>query len=84
MNPKNKNMTLKEKFQEWHDTPTNETVEENILELEQIADDYAIEFAEWVYKQPEIKVVKKSGVDNFYMRMSSKELLEIFKKEKGL
>ena len=41
-------MKLSEKFQEWHDSPTNETVEGNIIELVKIADEYAIEFAEWL------------------------------------
>ena len=53
-------------------------------EIEKTADDYAIEFAEWITQQSEVKIIKKSGLDNSYMRMSSKELLEIFKKEKGL
>lgn len=69
-------MTLKEKFQEWHDTPTNETVEENILELEQIADDYAIEFAEWF--------VLRYTEAVFYRESYTEDLLEEFKKEKGL
>jgi hypothetical protein len=39
-------------------------------ECEKIADDYAIEFAEWLFD------VSRIG--------TTKELLEIFKKEKGL
>lgn len=69
-------MTLKEKFQEWHDTPTNETVEENILELEQIADDYAIEFANWF--------VLRYTEAFFYRENYTEDLLKEFKKEKGL
>lgn len=69
-------MTLKEKFQEWHDTPTNETVEENILELEQIADDYAIEFANWF--------VLRYTEAVFYREDYTEDLLKEFKKEKGL
>lgn len=42
-----------------------------------IADDYAIEFAEWY----EFMVREN---DNLNERFTSKELLEIFKKEKGL
>ena len=53
-------------------------------EIEKTADDYAIEFSEWITQQSEVKIIKKSGLDSSYMRMSSKELLEIFKKEKGL
>jgi hypothetical protein len=65
-------MTLRDKFQKWHDSPTNETVAENITELEQIADDYAMEFAHWCEWQ-DGKAFK-----------TFQELLEIFKKEKGL
>ena len=44
-------MTLRDKFQKWHDSPTNETVAENIIELEQIADEHATEFATWVVRR---------------------------------
>lgn len=44
--------------------------------LEKIADDYAIEFAEWIDKN------HKSISLEIYS--NKKELLEIFKKEKGL
>lgn len=58
-------MTLKEKFKkatsQWFDT----------TECEQIADDYAIEFAEWLFEY------NKTGY-------TTDELLLIFKKEKGL
>ena len=47
-------------------------------------DDFAIGFAEWIKLQPKYKKIKKSGLDNCYIEMSSKELLEIYKKEKGL
>lgn len=39
----------------------------------ELADDYAIEFAGWIY-----------DCDFEYPKLSPKELLEIFKKEKGL
>jgi hypothetical protein len=42
--------------------------------FEQIADDYAIDFLDWVFGQPKFKVKHNS----------KRELLEIFKKEKGL
>jgi hypothetical protein len=41
--------------------------------IEQIADDYAIEFAEWLIEN---KILSS--------KMPTKELLEMFKKEKGL
>ena len=42
-----------------------------------IADDYAIEFAEWISKQ-------KYNLDFWVRDNQTKNLLEIFKKEKGL
>jgi hypothetical protein len=63
-------MTLKEKFEEiliafwtseWED------------ECEKVADDFAIEFAEWVM----------NNCDEF-PRIDQKLILKIFKKEKGL
>jgi hypothetical protein len=78
-------MKLKEKFQEWHDSPTNKTVAENIIELEKIADDYAIEFAHWMhnncfYNGYSLYKMYVKGDEQFELE----ELLEIFKKEKGL
>lgn len=67
-------MTLKEKFQEWHDTPTNETIAENIIDLEQIADEFAIGFAEWC-RENYIKHTILGNVKGY------KELLEIYKKD---
>jgi hypothetical protein len=61
-------MTLKEKFKQWLDTKPNVIFRDT--QLEKIADDYAIEFAKWC---------SKLKIDNW-----EKELLEIFKKEKGL
>jgi hypothetical protein len=65
-------MTLKEKF-----IKESLDIRYQVLEpekFEQIADDYAIEFAEWSWNE------ELAGI-NLY---STKELLEIFKKEKGL
>ena len=39
-------MTLKEKFKQWLDTEPRIQIRE--VQLEVIADDYAIEFAEWL------------------------------------
>lgn len=39
-------MTLKEKFKQWLDTKPRIQIRE--VQLEVIADDYAIEFAEWL------------------------------------
>ena len=79
-------MTLKEKFQKWHDSLTNETVAENIIELEKIADDYAIEFlkfTECTYSFGSI-AGKWYSHANTLKKYTTEELLKIFKKEKGL
>lgn len=63
-------MTLKQKF-----IKESCDIRYQVLEpakFEKIADDYAIEFAEWLIKRQ----------TNYFE--SLKELLEIFKKEKGL
>jgi hypothetical protein len=65
-------MTLKDKLEvikNYDDQDPHET-------FMKIADDYAIEFSEWVLLRHYLKLVKKDT--------TSKQLLEIFKKEKGL
>ena len=81
-------MTLKEKFLNIEDSQSryggNLMFENEAKECEKIADDYAIEFAEWLrvnyYDNGELWTEWNSD-DNTH---SSEELLEIFKKEKGL
>lgn len=79
-------MTLKSKFlklyhkfaisDEWEGSLEDDAVK--------IADDYAIEFAEW--KDKFIDEVADWKQDGVYLknRYTTKELLEIYKKEKGL
>jgi hypothetical protein len=62
-------MKLKEKFKQWLDTEPRIQIRE--VPLEDIADKFAIGFAEWLNKDKETK-------------NRLKELLEIYKKEKGL
>ena len=73
-------MTLKEKFKQWLDTQPRLQIRE--VQLEVIADDYAIEFSDWVIQ------LQCSHIDSLdyhlYLDNNTKELLEIFKKEKGL
>lgn len=85
--------SLKEKFNEisckdcampYCDSNCTMLSDRELNKLEQIADDYAIEFAEWledsIYKENnfiKMDVVKR-------IKYTTKELLEIFKKEKGL
>ena len=71
-------MTLKEKFQKitywWRQAD----------ELEKIADDFAVNFANWSWGKILITI---NEIDLFEYRFNvytSKELLEIYKKEKGL
>lgn len=67
-------MTLKEKFQNIDDEGKTWS---QIYDLhEKIADDYAIEFALWVKNN--VKILTR--IPNY----TDKEVLEIFKKEKGL
>lgn len=70
-------MTLIEKFHQWLKTEPFSSKERPTLreaQCEKIADDYAIEFAEWIEEY-------QGGTPNSKIL---KELLEIFKKEKGL
>ena len=71
-------MTLIEKF----DKATDGWIVSHACE--EIADDYAIEFGKWILKQ-----YLSPSLDDLYVNdkgdlISVKELLEIFKKEKGL
>ncbi len=64
-------MTLREKFKPKVSINTDGEAGRYATECEQIADDYAIEFAYWLLtEKDETKTLR--------------ELLEIFKKEKGL
>ena len=79
-------MTLKEKLCEPFDGLKIETANK----LEKIADDYTIEFAEWIddfYYQHDVQKNKyarsrQDFIDGEVFRI--KDLLKIFKKEKGL
>jgi len=64
-------MTLKERFKQWLDTDPRLQIRE--VQLEVIAEEFAIEFGQWLLNQPyRVKYNDK------------KELLEIYKKEKTL
>jgi hypothetical protein len=72
-------MTLKEKFKKQLDTATP-TLNRPIYQAEQcekIADEFAIEFAEWCVKNELFYSIQ-------YGRIKTLELLEIYKKQKGL
>jgi hypothetical protein len=79
-------MTLKEKFKQWLDTDPRYQIRD--VQLEVIADEFAIGFAEWssFYREKNRNhkldmLHSKSKYDESY---TTKELLEIYKKEKGL
>jgi hypothetical protein len=74
-------MTLREKFKPFaYFSDGNNSMEreyqreDNAIECEQIADDYAIDFLNWY-------ISKSSIMDKKYIGKTSNELLEIFKKE---
>ena len=72
-------MTLREKFHQWLRTEPFNSKERPTLreaQCEVIAEDFAIGFAEWV--------LREQFVLGFNSDQSIKELLEIYKKEKGL
>lgn len=90
-------MTLKERFDKisckdcdmpYCDIKCTILSERELNKLNQIADDYAIEFKEWSWNK--YKYLKGKGwfQTSYELEMglfsSTKELLEIFKKEKGL
>lgn len=54
------------------------------LNKEALADNYAIEFAEWVRKETYYENLTKEFIYNRNVYKNEKVLLEIFKKEKGL
>jgi hypothetical protein len=77
-------MTLKEKFKQWLDTEPRLQIRE--VQLEVIAEDFAIDFAEWCKQEYELEDTsfhnKWRDVNGEYRE--SKELLEMYKKQKGL
>jgi len=68
-------MTEQEKVKQWLDTDPRLQIRE--VQLEVIADEFAIGFAEWC--------IESEGKEyNKYKYRNRKELLEIYKKEKQL
>lgn len=65
-------MTLKEKFKQWLDTNPRLQIRE--VQLEVIAEEFAVGFAEWA-------IAKNMGVNKFTLYKGE---LELYKKEKGL
>lgn len=74
-------MTLQEKFFNWFPKQDAEFISE---ECEIIADEFAIGFAEWIRKEVYYEHLTKEFIYKRNVYESEKELLEIYKKEKGL
>lgn len=78
-------MTLKEKFKQWLDTDPRVQIRE--VQLEVIADEFAIGFADWLdtlkpYQR--VSFWSKNGEYRGKFDMDNEQLLKIYKKEKGL
>jgi hypothetical protein len=78
-------MTLREKFYTYTDNEYSEKLT-NAENCEKIADDFAIGFAEWIVSNCYCEDDQNWWliVNEGDIKKSSKELLEIYKKEKGL
>ena len=82
-------MKLKEKFRDKILSFLSDNMkEQNAIECEQIADEFAIEFAEWCddnyFRMGNTSIWSDSTDWEDNIKITTKELLEIFKKEKGL
>ena len=85
-------MTLREKFHQWLRTEPFNSKEKPTLreaQCEVIADEFAIGFAEWCIKKridffDSTEIGETYTIDGFVSKYKMNELLEIYKKEKGL
>jgi hypothetical protein len=79
-------MKLKERFEQFTEQKSYDKKNYNAEECEQIADDYAIEFAVWIcnLENNYLHLLGLYGFNKKYIEKTFSELLEIFKKEKGL
>jgi len=87
-------MTLKEKIIDQVQempldvSPTQKDIDNynlSINHLEKIAEDFAIGFAEWLVRYGNTRLNNGNWIINMELKaLTSKELLERFKKEKGL
>jgi len=73
-------MTLKEKF-DWYLSGGEKCPESEEHEI--IADEFAIEFAEWIRKEAYYEHLTKEFIYKRHVYPSEKELLEIYKKEQN-
>jgi hypothetical protein len=77
-------MTLKEKFTEEIFNSSYQVL--NPSKFVKIADDYAIEFVEWLVRFGNVRATNGNWIItmDFNDPLTTKEALELFKKEKGL
>jgi hypothetical protein len=76
-------MTLKEKFKQWLDTEPRYQIRE--VQLEIIAEEFAVGFLDWIVSEETKTLLNYLAiVGEVDESTTSKELLEIYKKEKGL
>ena len=77
-------MTLKEKFKQWLDTQPRLQIRE--VQLEVIAEEFAMRFGEWMARGVEFIDDTEQGriYDYRHKRYTTEQLLEIFKKENNL
>jgi hypothetical protein len=79
-------MTLRERFKNIElDEPYIFISEPDATECEKITDDFAIGFAEWLYKWDNTRLPNGNWIIKLGLKpYTSEEILEIYKKEKGL
>lgn len=87
-------MTLKEKFDvisckdcdiEFCESPCTMLSDRELNVLELVADEFAIGFAEWLYKWDNTRLPNGNWIIGLGLKpLTSKEALEIYKKEKAL
>jgi hypothetical protein len=76
-------MTLKEKFKDITEVRNHNWFDILVNKLEKIADDYAIEFKDWLdLDETQDLIEDLKFVGELSQAPKTKELLEIFKKEK--
>lgn len=81
-------MKIREKFNSLVPEEFGGMQEPTLTECEKIADEFAISFAEWVddnyFRMGRTNLWSESTDWENNIKITTKELLEIFKKEKGL
>jgi len=71
-------MKLQEKFKQWLETYPRPSLRD--VECEVIADEFAIGFAEWIFRNQDMEF----DYDENNPKSAFNRLLQIYKKEKGL